>query len=262
MKIRDIVAPLEEFAPLAWQEEYDNAGLIVGTPDDETKSALLCVDATDEVLDEAERLGAGLVISHHPVIFHAMKRFNRQSHVEKVVERAIRKRIALYSCHTNLDSAPGGLSYRLAEMLGIGNPELLVHLGWPDSPNGFGVVGILPEPIDPVLFMRRICEKLNVKIVRHSDIVLDRVMKIAICSGSGASLIEAAKSAGADMYIAADFKYHDFMAADGRIILADIGHFESEFCAIDLMHEIISKKIATFALHKSKSSRNPVNYLA
>ncbi len=261
MKIKDIVAPLEEFAPLWYQESFDNAGLVVGRPDDEVTSALLCVDATEEVLDEAERLGAKLVISHHPVIFHAMKRFNGKGYVEKIVEKAIRKGIALYACHTNLDSAPGGMSYRLAEMLGVGNLQMLERCGGEDAPNGFGVLGALAEPAAPEDFLRTVQEKLDVKAIRHSDLIFGKIQKIAICTGSGASLIEAAKDAGADLYIAADFKYNDFMAADGVTIIADIGHFESEFCAIDLMFDVISKKIANFALHKSKSSRNPVNYL-
>ncbi len=261
MKIRDIVAPLEEFAPLWYQESYDNAGLIVGRPDDEVASALLCVDATEEVLDEAERLGAKLVISHHPVIFHALKRFNGRGYVEKTVERAIRKGIALYACHTNLDSAPGGMSFRLAEELGVGNLQILIHPAGPDAPNGFGVIGTLAEPAEPEAFLRTVQKKLGVGAIRHSGLIFDKIRKIALCTGSGAPLIEAAKEAGADMYLAADFKYNDFMAADGVTIIADIGHFESEFCAIDLMFDVISKKIATFALHKSKSSRNPVNYL-
>ncbi len=261
MKIRDIVAPLEEFAPLAYQEDFDNSGLVVGRYDDEVDSALLCVDATEEVLDEAERLGAKLVISHHPVIFHALKRFNGMGYVEKTVEKAIRKGIALYACHTNLDSAPGGMSYRLAEMLGVGNLQFLEPCGGPDAPNGFGVTGTLAAPAEPAAFLRLVQEKTGVGAIRHSELIFDKIQKIALCTGSGASLIEAAKEAGADLYLASDFKYNDFMAADGVTIIADIGHFESEFCAIDLMFDVISKKMPTFALHKSKSSRNPVNYL-
>lgn len=261
MKIKDIVAPLEEFAPLSFQESYDNAGLIVGQYGQEVEAALLCVDVTEEVLDEAEALGCGLVISHHPIIFHAIKRFNGRSYVEKAVERAIRKGIALYACHTNLDSAPEGMSFRFGDALGVKDMEMLEHTS-AGSTNGFGVVGMLPHPLPAIEFLRRIQRNLNVEVVRHSDIVKEDVQRIALCGGAGASLIEAAKEAGADLYVAADFKYNDFMSADGELILADIGHFESEFCAIELMYDIISKKITNFALHKSKRSRNPINYLA
>lgn len=117
MIIRQITDVIERFAPLEWQESYDNAGLIVGRPDDEVHKALLAVDVTEEVLDEAEAEGCDLVITHHPIVFRALKRFNSADPVERCVERAIRSRIALYACHTNLDSAPGGMSWRLAEML-------------------------------------------------------------------------------------------------------------------------------------------------
>ena len=120
MKIRDIAEVIERYAPLRLQESYDNAGLIVGRPEDEVHQALLAVDVTEEVLDEAEQTGCDLIVTHHPIVFHALKRFNSASYVERCVERAIRRGIALYACHTNLDSAPGGMSWRLAEMLGVG----------------------------------------------------------------------------------------------------------------------------------------------
>ena len=119
MLIREITDVIERFAPLAWQESYDNAGLIVGRPDDEVRKALLAVDVTDEVMAEAEREGCDLIITHHPIVFHALKRFNSADQVQRCVERAIRSGIALYACHTNLDSAPEGMSWRLAEMLGV-----------------------------------------------------------------------------------------------------------------------------------------------
>ena len=120
MLIREVTDVIERFAPLAWQESYDNAGLIVGRPDDEVHRALLAVDVTDEVMAEAEREGCDMVITHHPIVFHALKRFNSADAVQRCVERAIRRGIALYACHTNLDSAPGGMSWYLADMLGIG----------------------------------------------------------------------------------------------------------------------------------------------
>ena len=91
MKIRDITTVIETFAPLRWQESYDNAGLIVGRGEDEAHAALLAVDVTEEVLDEAERLGCDLVVTHHPIVFHALKRFNSADTVQRCVERAIRR---------------------------------------------------------------------------------------------------------------------------------------------------------------------------
>lgn len=259
MKIKDITDVIERFAPLAYQESYDNAGLIVGRPDDEVRQALLAVDVTDEVLDEAEREGCDLVVTHHPIVFHPLKRFNSADMVQRCVERAIRRGIALYACHTNLDSAPGGMSWRLAALLGIGELSVL-QPSEGDPRAGFGVVGELPEPLPTVEFMRRIQQRLGVKVVRHSDLVSEQVRRIALCTGAGASLMADARRAGADLYVTADLKYNDFMFPDGEFVVADIGHFESEYCAIELLFEVLSKNLITFAVRKSGCSRNPVNY--
>lgn len=259
MKIKDITDVIERFAPLAYQESYDNAGLIVGRPDDEVRQALLAVDVTDEVLDEAEREGCDLVITHHPIVFHPLKRFNSADMVQRCVERAIRRGIALYACHTNLDSAPEGMSWRLAALLGIGELSVL-QPSEGDPRAGFGVVGELPEPLPTVEFLRRMQQRLGMKVVRHSDLVSEQVRRIALCTGAGASLMADARRAGADLYVTADLKYNDFMFPDGEFVVADIGHFESEYCAIELLFEVLSKNLITFAVRKSGCSRNPVNY--
>ena len=260
MIIKQITDVIERFAPLGWQESYDNAGLIVGRPDDEVHKALLAVDVTEEVLDEAEAEGCDIVLTHHPIVFHALKRFNSADPVQRCVERAIRSRIALYACHTNLDSAPGGMSWRLAEMLGVGKLEVLQPSEAGEGV-GFGVVGELPESADTLEFMRFIQRRLEVKTIRHSDIVTSAVRRVAVCTGAGASLIGDARRAGADIYITADLKYNDFMTPDKALTVADIGHFESEYCAIELLFDILSKNLCTFAVRKSERSRNPVNYL-
>lgn len=284
MKIKEITAVIERFAPLGWQASYDNAGLIVGRPDDEVHKALLAVDVTEAVLDEAQREGCDLVVTHHPIVFHALKRFNSADPVQRCVERAIRCGIALYACHTNLDSAPGGMSWRLAGMLGIGNLSVLqpsatacatescAASGAPVSACvsaapaapcavGFGVVGELPEAEGTVAFLRRMQRLLGVKVVRHSDLASDEVRRVAVCTGAGASLIADARRAGADLYITADLKYNDFMTPDKALTVADIGHFESEYCAIQLLFDILSENLCTFAVRKSEYSLNPVNYL-
>jgi dinuclear metal center YbgI/SA1388 family protein len=266
MKIKDIIAPLEEFAPLGWQDEYDNSGLVVGRADDEVASVLVCVDVTPEVLDEADRLGAKLVIAHHPPIFRPIKRLNGRGHTEQVVERAIRSGTALYAAHTNLDSAPGGMSFRLAEILGVENPELLTRSGNENQTHGFGVIGNLRQPARPQEYLQKVKQALGLQVIRHSRPTDRPITRVALCSGSAAALIPTAREAGAGLFMAADFKYNDFFAhgqtdPDQPFMVADIGHFESEFCAIDLICDVISKKITNFALHKSASSRNPVGYM-
>lgn len=260
MQIKQITDLIERFAPLRWQESYDNAGLIVGRPEDEVHAALLAVDVTEEVLDEAERTGCDLVITHHPIVFHPLKRFNSADAVQRCVERAIRRGIALYACHTNLDSAPGGMSWRLAEMLGVEELAVLQPSA-DDARVGFGVVGELPEAVGTLDFMRRMQRVLGVRVVRYSDPAAPEVRRIAVCTGAGASLIGEARRAGADLYVTADLKYNDFMTPDKALTVADIGHFESEYCAIDLIFDILSKNLITFAVRKSEDSRNPVNYL-
>lgn len=260
MKIQEITDVIERFAPLSLQESYDNAGLIVGRPSDEVHRALLAVDVTDEVLDEAVREGCDLVVTHHPIIFHPLKRFNSEGYVQRCVERAIRCGIALYACHTNLDSAPGGMSWRLAAMLGVEHLAVL-QPSEAGSEVGFGVVGDLPRAEGTVEFLRRMQRVLRAKVVRHSDIAAPEVRRVAVCTGAGASLMDDALRAGAELYITSDLRYNDFMTPDKRFTVADIGHFESEYCAIDLLFDILSKNLLTFAVRKSEDSRNPINYL-
>jgi dinuclear metal center YbgI/SA1388 family protein len=249
---------LEEFAPLALQESYDNAGLLTGNPGMEVTGALLCVDATMDVLYEAISQNLNLVIAHHPVIFHPMRSLTGQSNIEQVVIKAVNHHVAIYAAHTNLDRARHGMSYVLARKLGLAD---IAVLDPENEGTGFGAIGELPEPTPPLDFLRTVAAKLGVGCIRHSTPPRGKVRRVALITGSGGEGLEKAILAGADVFLSADLRHDRFLAAEGRILLADIGHFESEFCAIDLIHDIISKKITNFALHKSVNSRNPVNYL-
>lgn len=259
MKVREITAVIEAFAPLSLQESYDNAGLIVGRADDEVNKALLAVDVTEDVIAEAIEEGCDMIITHHPIVFHPMKRFNSASQTERCVEEAIRRGIVLYAAHTNLDSTPQGMSWRVAQILGLKNVEVLQPSVAEGA--GFGVVGELEEEVESQVFMREVMERFDVKALRHSDIVKPTVKRVAICTGSGGSLIDVAHSSNADIYLTADLKYNDFMRHENSIILVDMGHFESEYCAIQLLFDILSKNLCIFAARKSVRSRNPVNYL-
>ena len=261
MKIKDITAKIEAFAPLWLQESYDNAGLIVGREDDELKGGvLLAVDVTEAVLDEALEKGCGMVITHHPIIFHGVKRFNSASVVERCIERAIRHNIALYACHTNLDAAPYGMSWYLGRMLGLQSMEVLEPT---NEGSGFGVLGELKEEVAPKQFLAHIKTTLGCGAIRHSELIYREIKRVARCTGSASSLISKAASNSCDIYITADLKYNDYYLPDGRFILCDVGHFESEYCAIDLLFDILadlSKIFCNFALHKSANTKNPMNY--
>ncbi|MDR2911981.1 MAG: Nif3-like dinuclear metal center hexameric protein [Alistipes sp.] len=267
MKIKEIIAPLEEFAPLGLQEAYDNCGLVVGELEDEANAALVCVDVTEEVLDEAIAKGAGLVIAHHPIIFHPLRAIGSRGNVERVVAKAIRNNIAIYAAHTNLDRARHGMSYVLARQLGLLDIEVLDPEvdGSSDAKSGvgFGAVGDLPEAMGVTDFLRKVAARLGIGCVRHSALCGEgeKVRRVALMTGAGGEGLERAIEVGADLFLSADLKHDRFLAATGRIVIADIGHFESEFCAIELIFDVISKKIANFALHKSVCSHNPVNYL-
>ena len=259
MKVRDITAAIEEFAPLGLQESYDNSGLIVGRPDDEVHCALLAVDVTEEVIAEAVSEGCDMIITHHPIVFHALKRFNSASQTERCVEEAIRRGIVLYAAHTNLDSTPNGMSWRVGQILGLENMRVMQATTAEGA--GFGIVGELAEAMPSEEFMREVMERFAVKALRHGDIVREQVRRVAVCTGSGGSLIDEARASGADLYLTADLRYNDFMRHENAIILADMGHFESEYCAIQILFDVLSKKIPIFAVRKSVCSRNPVNYM-
>lgn len=262
MKIRDIAAAIEEFAPLALQADYDNSGLVVGRLDDEVYKALLAVDVTEEVMDEAEREGCDIIITHHPIIFSPLKRLNSQTYVERCVERAIRSGIALYACHTNLDSTENGMSWQVGSMIGLDAMTVLDPRR--DNPSvGYGVVGVLPRPENIKGLLSRIKSIFDVGAIRYSDIPSEEMMvrRVAICTGAGRSLIGEALAAEADLYITADLRYNDFMMGENRMVIADIGHFESEFCAIRILDDVLSKKMCNFAVRKSICSRNPIHYL-
>ncbi len=258
MKLKDIIAPLEEFAPLSLQEAYDNAGLITGHPEMEVTGALLCVDVTMDVLYEAISQNINLIIAHHPTIFHPLRSLTGQSNVEEVVIKAVNHHIAIYAAHTNLDRARHGMSHALANKLGLGNIAVLDPEG---EGTGFGAAGDLPQPVAPLDFLREVARTLGIGCIRHSAPHRSKVRRIALIAGSGGDGLEKAIAAGADVFLSGDLRHDRFIAAERRILLADIGHFESEFCAIDLIHDIISKKTTNFALHKSANSRNPVGYL-
>lgn len=260
MKIRDVAAAIEEFAPLGLQESYDNAGLAVGRPDAEVHKALLAVDVTEEVIEEAAAEGCDIIITHHPVIFHPLKRLNSASYTERCVEQAVRLGIALYAAHTNLDSTPEGMSWRVGHMLGLESMRVLEPAATGGGA-GFGVVGELPTEEPTEEFMRHVMRRFGVQALRHGDIVRPTVRRVAICTGAGGSLIDEALAAEADIYLTADLRYNDFMRHEGRMILVDMGHFESEYCAIEILFDILSKKLPIFAIRKSVRSRNPVNYM-
>jgi dinuclear metal center YbgI/SA1388 family protein len=262
MFVKNIMETLETVAPTHLQESYDNAGLIVGRPDWPLSGVLFCLDATEEVIAEAVRKKCNMVVSHHPIVFKGLKRFNESNYVERAVMMAIRNNIALYAIHTNLDNVlHRGVNDRIARQLGLVEVEILAPKPGGTPETGAGVTGYLPNPIDEISFLRLIKERMKAGAVRYTALMNRPVSKVAICGGSGSFLLADAIRAKADVFITADFKYHEFFDAEGKIVIADIGHYESEQYTIDLLFGIISENFPNFALHLTDCNTNPIKYL-
>ena len=260
MTIKDIAGLLESVAPVHLQESYDNAGLIVGHPDTEVTGILFSLDAVESIVDEAVNKGCNLVVSHHPIVFRGLKRFNGANYVERTVIKAIQNGVALYAIHTNLDNVlHRGVNERIARRLGLENVKVL--LPKPGSIDiGAGIIGDLPVVTAEETFLQHLKMAMLTKCVRHTELRGTPVAKVAVCGGSGSFLLPAALMAGADALVTADFKYHEFFDAEGRLIICDIGHFESEQFTIELLFEIIYEKYPNFALHLTSVNTNPIRY--
>jgi len=364
MKVKDIIYEIERFAPLAYQESYDNAGLLVGDREMEVNAVLVTLDCTPEVLEEALEKGANMILTHHPVIFSGVKRITGANMVEQILITAIKNDIAIYASHTNLDSVIGGVNSRICEKIGLEKIEILDpikaslsklvtfvpsehaedvqqavfnagagHIGnydccgynlegygsfrANDKANpfvgnigeihkekeirfetvfpkylkgrvinallaahpyeevaydiyslenefkqvGIGMVGELKEPVDELVFLNRLKKIFNAQVVRHTKLLDKPVRKIAVCGGSGSFLLTRAMAAKADVFVTGDFKYHQFFEAENKILVADLGHYETEQFTKDIFYDLIQKKFPNFAVHLSEINSNPINYL-
>lgn len=364
MKIKELTQILEQIAPLAYQESYDNCGLLTGDPNSEVTKILITLDCTEAVMDEAIANGCNVVVAHHPIIFSGLKKITGRNYVERTIIKAIKNDIAIYAIHTNYDSVLHGVNSIICERLGISNPKILqpkknslmklvsfipkenantvlqaLHTAGAGQignykncsfqtngtgtflPNdkanpyigeqgkqtfteevraevifpeylsdkilkslkeahpyeevayylsklenehqevGFGMIGELEKPTDVLVFLTHLKEKMSAKSVRYTATHKKEVQKIAVCGGSGRFLLNNAIAAGADVFITADFKYHEFFDADNRIVIADIGHYESEQFTKDLLKRHLLEKNSSFAVLISGINTNPVNYL-
>lgn len=258
--IGQITAALETYAPIDIQEDYDNCGLLVGKADTCCSGALLTVDCTPAVVREAIDKGCNLIVAHHPLIFHGLKRLNGKSAVEEAVITAIRGDIAIYACHTCLDNAPGGVSWRMADKLCLSDIEILAPKT--GSSAGCGVIGTLPSPMTGQQLIELVKHTFGSPVARCTDYPLDKEIRcVALCGGSGSSLIDNAIDKKAQAFITSDTKYHDFVDHAGRILIIDIGHHESENCTKEIFYHVIKEKFPNFAVQYSGFDINPIKYL-
>jgi dinuclear metal center YbgI/SA1388 family protein len=364
VSVKDICSCIEEFAPLSYQESWDNCGLLVGDSQQAVGKVLLTVDVTEAVVAEAVDVHAQMIVSHHPLILSGIKRLTGSADAQRAITLAVKNDIAIYAAHTSMDVAPGGVSHRMAEKLGLGNLQVLSpqgsglqklvtyipvshfeqvrqavfeagagHIGNYDScgysvegagtfralegtqpfvgrhgtlhtehearfetifPSrlgkqivaalinshpyeepvydiyalqntdmrvGLGVVGMLPGFMNELHFLEKLKETFLTPIVRHTHLRDKEILRVALCGGSGSSLLANAIRCKADVFVTADFKYHQFADAEQDILVADIGHFESEQFTKEIFHKILIKKFPNFAVHFSKIKTNPINYL-
>ena len=336
--IRQITAIIEELAPLQLQESYDNAGLQVGNDLLPATGALLCVDVTEAVVDEAIALGVNLIIAHHPLLFRPLKRIVGANYIERVVMKALRNDIAIYAAHTNLDAV--AVNHEWARKLALSQVEVLQPIrdmlyklvaydccsftsngvgtfraGKSTSPYcgkhgllhqesesrvevilpaflkgrvvkalmtihpyeepaydlipiandytqaGIGIVGNLPQPVAVYDLLQQVKEQTACAQVRHTAPDNKMVQRVAICGGAGSSLIGNALAAKADIFITGEIGYHQFFGYEDKMILAEIGHYESEQHTKDIFCEVITKKIPNFATYYTKVETNPIKYL-
>jgi dinuclear metal center YbgI/SA1388 family protein len=364
MKLKELSSYLDTVIPLSFQEDYDNSGLQIGSPDMEISSAMIALDVTEAVIDEALTVKCDVIISHHPLIFTGMKSITGKTCTERIIHKAVRNNIAIYSSHTNLDIFSNGVSRKMAEKMGlekikvlsplrnslmklvtyipesylekvskalfdagagvIGNYDMcsfstagtgsfrgnektspfagekgkihfekeirfetilyshlktrvlkslfeahpyeevaydLYSLENDNRVAGLGCTGEFLNPMDEKVFLEFVSSVFDAKGVRFSGPSGKPVKKVALCGGSGASLINLAIASGADAFVTADIKYHNFFDADNKILLVDTGHFESEKCSSEILNDLIIKKFPKFAVRFSETNTNPINYL-
>lgn len=260
-KVGDVTDYLESIAPLHLQESYDNAGLIVGHPDWEVTGVLCALDTTPAVIQEAIDKKKNLIVAHHPIVFSGLKRFNGSDYIQRAIILAIKHDIAIYAIHTNLDNVLGnGVNERLAQQIEL--QDLSILKPRPDQEGiGSGILGRLAEAMPILDFLKKVKEKFGLQVIKHTEFAADlMVSEVAACGGSGSFLLQRAIESGAQVFITADFKYHQYFDANNKIVILDIGHYESEKFTINLLNKLINNNFRNFASHCTEHDTNPVHY--
>jgi dinuclear metal center YbgI/SA1388 family protein len=364
MVIQQAINLIETFAPPALQETYDNSGLITGHKNDLVKGILICLDSTEEVIEEAISKNCNLVIAHHPIIFSGLKKLTGSNYIERVIIKAIKNDIAIYAVHTNLDNVYHGVNKQICDKLKLVNTQILLpkkhllqklvvfspeshaeevrkaifsagagsigeyeecsfnskgsgtfrptkkakpYIGEAgkisEAPEvkievilpkyiqndvlkamkqvhpyeevafdilplenqhqllGSGMIGDLRMKMDEMEFLEMVKVIFNSGCIKYTNPLNKPIKKVAVCGGSGSFLLQNAINAGADIFITADFKYHQFFDADQKILIADIGHYESEQFTAEIIYGLLNEKNANFAVCFSETNTNPINYL-
>ncbi|MBR1851058.1 MAG: Nif3-like dinuclear metal center hexameric protein [Bacteroidales bacterium] len=258
--IGHVIDHLDHTFPPKYQEDYDNSGFLLGDPTTQYRGTLIAIDLTPQTIGEAIAHNLNLIVTHHPFIFSGLKRITTQTETGRMTIQLIQNNIAVYAAHTNLDNMKNGVNGILAQKLGLTNCHILKPMA--DNPDlGAGMLGQLPEPMPVADFLNQVKQRLRLPVVRCSNLCRTTIQTVAICGGSGSFLITNAITAHADILLTADLKYHDFQKAEERIILADIGHYESEQFAKEVIYCAISEKFRNFAYRISSAQNGYVHYI-
>ena len=261
--LTDVAAAIERFAPRQLQESYDNTGWqVLCDPAGRCSGILTCVDATPEVIAEAADMGFNLVVSHHPVMFRGQKCLAGETLVQRTVMDAVRLGVSIYSCHTAIDSAPGGISCEMARMLGLEAVSVL-HAAAPGSEAGLGCIGTLPRPLAPRQLAELVKQTFAVPAVRCSRPAADdaAISRVALCGGSGSEFIPLAVSLGAQAYITSDTRHHDFVDHSPEIFIVDLPHWNAESCARTLFGRILAEAFPGLAVRAALTDLPPIVHL-
>lgn len=261
MKIKEVIAALEQFAPLPLQEGFDNAGLQVGLTEAEVSGALLCLDVTETIVDEALKRGCNLIVSHHPLIFHPLKSLTGMTMVERCVMKAIKNDIVIASMHTNLDNAQGGVNHKMAQKMGLTGVEFMSEKTVEGIVCGSGVVGTLPQPMLSADFLGMLKERFGVKCVQCNQPLQRKIERVAICGGAGAFLLDEALQLKADAFVTGEMHYHEFFGHEQQIQIAVIGHYQSEQYTVGLLREIIESTCPGVKTIETEINTNPIHYV-
>ena len=220
----EVIDFLETVAPLHLQEDYDNSGLIIGSPDQVVQGAMICLDCTEQVLDEAIMKGCNLIISHHPPIFYGVKKITGTNMTERIIQKAIKHDLILYAIHTNLDNTIiNGVNEQIARKIGLDIDTVLrPSKSTVDPMVGAGLIGYFPVPLTEIQFLQRLKERMKTGIIRHTRFLNKPVQRVAICGGSGSFLIEDAMKAGVQAMVTSDIKYHYFFEPGDDLLLCSL----------------------------------------
>ncbi len=248
--VADIIKVMETMAPLRLAEEWDNVGLQVGQLDWPVRSIWVALDPLYDVVDGACRNGVDLLITHHPLIFNPLRCINFDTPVGSVIQAAAGHKLAIFAAHTNFDSAADGINDLLAFRVGLADLKVLKRGDHPceDSATddlqkqGLGRVGELEEAMELLPLALSIKEKLGLKYIKIAGKPDLPVRRVAVCSGSGSGLMKDFFSSGAQVFISGDLRYHDAREVEAlNLGLIDMGHFASEYLAIEILAKRLDK---------------------